>query len=107
MWPPVRESPSWSSGGLFASIRGLTAFENPPCFSVSSVLNRLRFSLRSLRQAPQNYEACLFKSEIAQEIPSYCNVTSTWITPSPLGSGWRALPSTAPIIFLRLVPLMA
>ena len=48
------------------------------------------------------------RSSIVRKITQrYCNVTSTWITPSPLGSGWRALPSTAPIIFLRLVPFMA
>ena len=37
----------------------------------------------------------------------YCNVTSTWITPVPWSSGWSALPTTAPSIWLRSVPFMA
>ena len=37
----------------------------------------------------------------------YCNVTSTSMTPLPLARGSSALPTTAPSIRLRSVPLMA
>jgi hypothetical protein len=37
----------------------------------------------------------------------YCRVTRTWITPSPVESGSRALPRTAPIILVLSVAFMA
>lgn len=37
----------------------------------------------------------------------YCSVTRTWITPFPLFSGSRALPTTAPNMRLRFLPFMA
>src|SRR6266851_130115 len=39
--------------------------------------------------------------------PSYCSVTSIWITPAPFLSGSSALPTTAPSIRARSVPFIA